>query len=42
MVDKEYYNDMLLASEEYLELVEKYGTRDLGMIAQIIIIKKEG
>ena len=40
MVDKEYYNDMLLASEEYLELVEKYGTRDLGMIAQIII-KKE-
>ena len=41
MVDKEYYNDMLLASEEYLELVEKYGTRDLGMIAQIII-KKEG
>ena len=24
MVDKEYYNDMLLESDEYLELVEKY------------------
>ena len=41
MVDKEYYNDMLLANEEYHKLVEDYGTRDLGMIAQEII-KKEG
>mgnify|MGYP001636180880 FL=1 len=40
MVDKEYYNDILLESEEYLELVEKYNTKDLSLIAQLII--KEG
>lgn len=39
MVDKEYYA-MLLDNEEYLELIEKYKTRDLGLIAQLII--KEG
>ena len=37
MVDKEYYNDMLLESDEYLELVEKYKTKDLSLIAQLII-----
>ena len=37
MVDKEYYNDILLESEEYLELVEKYKTKDLSLIAQLII-----
>ena len=26
MVDKEYYNDMLLESEEYQELIKEYGT----------------
>ena len=40
MVDKEYYNDMLLESDEYLELVEKYKTKDVRLIAQLII--KEG
>ena len=40
MVDKEYYNEMILENEEYLELVEKYNTKDLSLIAQLII--KEG
>ena len=40
MVDKEYYNDILLENKEYLELVEKYKTKDLSLIAQLII--KEG
>ena len=40
MVDKEYYNDILLENEKYLELVEKYKTKDLSLIAQLII--KEG
>ena len=40
MVDKEYYNDMLLDNEEYLELIKEYGTKDLSLIAQLII--KEG
>jgi hypothetical protein len=37
MVDKEYYNDILLENKEYLELVEKYKTKDLSLIAQLII-----
>ena len=41
MVDKEYYNDMLLESDEYLELVEKYKTKDLSLIAQLIIKETE-
>ena len=40
MVDKEYYNDILLENEEYLDLIKKYGTKDLSLIAQLII--KEG
>jgi hypothetical protein len=40
MVDKEYYNDILLDNEEYQELIKEYCTKDLSLIAQLII--KEG
>lgn len=40
MVDNEYY-EMLLDNEEYKELIEKYNTKDLGLIAQIIIKERE-
>ena len=40
MVDKEYYNDILLDNEEYQELIKEYGTKDLSLIALLII--KEG
>jgi hypothetical protein len=40
MVDKEYYNDILLDNEEYQELIKEYGTKYLSLIAQLII--KEG
>lgn len=39
MVDVEYL-EMLLECEEYAELLDKYNTNDLSLIAELII--KEG
>lgn len=39
MVDKDYLA-FVLEDEEYVDLVDKYGTKDLSLIAELII--KEG
>ena len=39
MVDKEYYNDILLENKEYLELVEKYNTHSFTCNFIFIICK---